>query len=564
MSLNFLRGLTIRARILMAFGCVLLCTLILGGFALKQIGEVAQVAAEIRGNWLPSVRYLGQLASNSERLRGAQSSLFLARDEENKKTFLEGGQAAMEAANAALEAYRPLVTPGEGAMLATQVMEDWKQVLRARDEFLTLKQRGDGVALSALLEGPVSQTAQQLRTSLAKLIEVNRRGGEAASVLAVEAEHTARIGIAASAALAVLLCLGCGFSIVRGVSRPVRDMTTAMERLAGHDLSVTIPGLERQDEIGGMARAVAVFRDSMQTADRLAAEQAAERQAREQRAERIERLVQGFETRAGGMVGVLSAAATELEATARGMRATAEQTNHQASEVSGAAEQAGQGVQTVAAAAEELATSIQEISRQVSQAAGVTNKAVDEARRTNETVRLLAEGAARIGEVVGLISSIAGQTNLLALNATIEAARAGEAGKGFAVVASEVKALAAQTARATEEIGAQIGQIQQATSGAVVAIQNIAATIEEVSAITVTIASAVEEQSAATGEISRTVNQTALATDAVGRNIVEVSRGASDTGAAATQVLGAAGDLSKQSEQLTHEVHEFTTGVRAA
>jgi methyl-accepting chemotaxis protein len=221
-------------------------------------------------------------------------------------------------------------------------------------------------------------------------------------------------------------------------------------------------------------------------------------------------------------------------------------------------------VQTVAAAAEQLTASISEISRQVAQSAQRSGQAVADAQRTDVIVRALAEAAEKIGHVVGLISNIAGQTNLLALNATIEAARAGDAGKGFAVVASEVKSLANQTAKATEEIGAQIGQIQAATQEAVLAIQGITGTIEEVSAIAVSIAAAVEEQGAATGEIARNVQQTAKSARDVTTNIAGVNRAATETGLAAGQVLDAAGDLSRQAEQLTREVGGFLAEVRAA
>jgi methyl-accepting chemotaxis protein len=218
----------------------------------------------------------------------------------------------------------------------------------------------------------------------------------------------------------------------------------------------------------------------------------------------------------------------------------------------------------VAASAEELSSSISEITRQVAQSAKITEKAVADARRTDTTVRALAEGAQRIGQVVELISSIAGQTNLLALNATIEAARAGDAGKGFAVVASEVKSLAGQTAKATEEIGAQITRLQNETKDAVEAIKGITTVIEEVSSIATAIASAVEEQGAATAEIARNVQQTAGSAQMVTTNIAGVSEGAASTGAAADQVLSAAGELSRQAESLSAEVSGFVADVRAA
>ncbi|MBO1077794.1 methyl-accepting chemotaxis protein [Roseomonas haemaphysalidis] len=555
---------TIRSKILSAFAFVLCCALALGGFALDRLGAVGAAGADMRDNWLPSTRYLGQFAASTERLLASHRSVAMTPDAARQDDRMGAGRAALAEARQALDRYRPLIDAGEETRLAAIMMAAWSRLEQADRDLAAATARRDATQLAALLDGPLQQAGQATRAAVAELANFNMVGGVAAANRGAALEAAAYRWVTAAMVLAVLLCVLCGVAIVRGVCGPVAAMTAAMRRLAEHDLGVGIPGLARQDEIGAMARAVAVFRDNMATAERLTAEQDEARRAREARAQKVAELVRDFEGRAGGMVGVLSAAATELEATARGMRATAEQTDAQAGEVSTAAGEAGQGVQTVAAAAEELTASIQEISRQVSQASGVAGQAVGEARRTDDTVRALAEAAGRIGEVVGLISSIAGQTNLLALNATIEAARAGEAGKGFAVVASEVKSLASQTARATEEIGQQIGQIQNATRDAVSAIQGIAGTIEEVSAITVAIAAAVEEQSAATSEIARTVQQTAQATDTVGRNIGAVSRGANETGAAAAQVLAAAAELSQQSERLTGEVHAFTTEVRAA
>ena len=276
------------------------------------------------------------------------------------------------------------------------------------------------------------------------------------------------------------------------------------------------------------------------------------------------KLANAFEAEIGAMTNSLAASSTEMQATARSMSTTAGQTSEQAGKVAAAAEEAGVGMQTVAAAAEELSSSITEISRQVAQSASVTALAVSDAQRTDAIVRALAEGARKIGNVVGLITNIAGQTNLLALNATIEAARAGDAGKGFAVVASEVKNLAQQTAKATDEIGSQIGQIQSATEEAVSAISGIATTIEKVSAIAASIASAVEEQGAATSEIARNVQQTTQAAQEMTVNIAEVSRAAGDTGSAAVKVLDVAGNLSQQFDKLSTKVSTFVTSVRAA
>lgn len=347
------------------------------------------------------------------------------------------------------------------------------------------------------------------------------------------------------------------------VTRPLTAITGVMTRFAAHDFASDVPGLDRNDEIGRMASALQVFKEAMINAERLSGDQAAERAAKEARAGELAGLVRQFESRIGQMVQSLSDASNELETTARSMSGTATEAQDQAGSASNLADQVGGGVQTVAAAAEELNASIREINRQVEQATRATEQAVDTVKETDTTVRALVDGADRIGEVIGLITSIAGQTNLLALNATIEAARAGESGRGFAVVASEVKNLASQTAKATEEISAQITEIQEATQKAVSAIDGIVKTIEEVSSINRVIASAVEEQNKATAEIASTVQHTAEATSTVTRNIASVSSAANETGRVATGVLKAAANLSNQSTSLTSEVDNFISKVRA-
>jgi methyl-accepting chemotaxis protein len=286
--------------------------------------------------------------------------------------------------------------------------------------------------------------------------------------------------------------------------------------------------------------------------------------AREHRAAGVAGLVQDFETKAGSLIALLTSAAGDMEATSRTMTGTARQADGQATGLATAAEAASQGVATVAAAADRLAVSIREIGQQVAQSTAFTTQAVGDARHTDEIVRRLAGGAERIGRVAGLIASIAGQTNLLALNATIEAARAGDAGKGFAVVASEVKTLANQTARATEEIGGQIADIQSTTQDAVDAIGRITAKVQEISDIAAAIAAAVAEQGGATAEIAREVRQTADAAADVTRNADGMRDVAARTGAAADAVLGASGRVSLQAEQLSGEVRAFIGGIRAA
>jgi methyl-accepting chemotaxis protein len=355
-----------------------------------------------------------------------------------------------------------------------------------------------------------------------------------------------------------------GLMLMRNrVTRPLTAITGIMTRFAAHDFASDVPGLGRNDEIGRMASALQVFKEAMINAERLSGDQAVERADKEKRASELSGLVRQFESRIGQMVQTLSSASSELETTARSMSGTAAEAQTQAGSAATLADQVGGGVQTVAAAAEELNASIREINRQVEQASRATDQAVVTVRETDSTMRALADGADRIGEVIGLITSIAGQTNLLALNATIEAARAGESGRGFAVVASEVKNLASQTAKATEEISAQITEIQGATQKAVSAIDGIVKTIEEVSSINRVIAAAIEEQNKATAEIANTVQHTAEATSTVTRNIATVSSAANETGRAASGVLKAAANLSSQSSSLTGEVDSFISKVRA-
>ncbi len=393
----------------------------------------------------------------------------------------------------------------------------------------------------------------------AALVEAAERAGAA---------RDAAMRMLVLAGLAVIALLGvlAGVTVMlrRRVIMPLATLTNVVGDMAAGRHDVIIPTIARADEIGAMAGSLQVFKEALianKAADEAVAVEAA---AKIERGQRVDTITRDFEAMIGEIVDIVSAASSELEASAGSLTATAERSEQLTTTVAAASEEASTNVQSVASATEEMASSVNEISRQVQDSAQIASSAVAQAQKTNDRVGELAKAAARIGDVVELINTIAGQTNLLALNATIEAARAGEAGRGFAVVASEVKALAEQTAKATGEISQQINGIQAATQESVTAIKEIGDTIGRMSEIASTIASAVEEQGAATQEISRSVQQAARGTQQVSVNIADVQRGASETGSASSQVLTAAKSLSGESSRLKREVGKFLSSVRAA
>ncbi len=391
---------------------------------------------------------------------------------------------------------------------------------------------------------------------------------EVTSTIDTQLAHGAALSrtIIIGAALFGLLLLGITLFVTRSVTGPIGGLVGAMKKLADGNFEVVLPGLGRKDEIGAVAEAVELFKaKAVERAHAEAeAEDAKSRQAAAQRRDDMRRLANDFQSAVGTIIDGVSSASTELEAAAGSLSKTAETTQRLSNTVASASEEASANVQSVASASEELAASVHEISRQVHESSKIADQAVKQAVKTDASIVGLSNAATRIGEVVQLITDIAAQTNLLALNATIEAARAGEAGRGFAVVASEVKALASQTAKATEEIGAQIAGMQSATGDAVIAIKEISETITRISEIAAAIAAAVEEQGATTQEIARNVQQAAHGTSEVATTITEVDRGAGETGSASTQVLASAQSLSSESSRLKVEVDKFLTNVRAA
>lgn len=558
---------TITQKISFAFGalCLLLGLVALTGF--QGVRSFETESEQLLSNTLPSVRYAGELKAGLIDARISVVNHVLYADASQMQAEEKALTSKIATLKSAIEAYRPLVSlPGEKELFAG-FLSNWERFSEGMGNVLKLSREGSKDLARAELLTKVRPYIKEATESLQRIVQMNNEAADASAVRSKQTSDTARQVLIGVSAAAMLLALVLAVVITQLViSRPLSRLVGVLQRMANGEIDAEISEARRGDEIGAVGRAVEgikamVARTAAEEADvRRMAEEAA---AAERRRTMIE-LAQGFERAIGGIVTTVTSAATQLQATAQTMTATASETASQSTTVAAAAEEAAANVGTVAAAAEELGASVQEISRQVSSSAGMAQQAVSEADHTAHLVHELSQAAAKIGDVVSLISNIAAQTNLLALNATIEAARAGEAGRGFAVVATEVKELASQTARATEEISGQITQIQAATGQAVTAIGGIAGRIRDINAMATTIAAAVEEQGAATQEIVRNVSQASAGTSEVTSNIAGVAGAAEETGAAASQVLTSASELSRQSGHLNAEVARFLSTVRAA
>jgi methyl-accepting chemotaxis protein len=552
----------ISIKIALVMGAMLIVTLVVAGITLRNIGDIREAQDRIEHTQavLEQVERMSLAMVNRE--TGLRGYLIAA-----EPRFLEPETAGREAFAAAWSEMRRLVAdnPAQQARLADlkSLAERWGSAFADREIALMRDAATREEARRIMISGVGKAIMDEIRAKTAEIADTERalmNGRAQAAAAAIAATRSASlIGLGLMAGIGLI-----GLALLQiGIAKPVRAITAAMTRMAANDLRTEVPGVGRDDEIGAMADAVRVFRDGLVRAATLEAEAAQARTALDaQRKAAMVEMADGFQAAVGGVVRAVSSAASELESTAARMSFAAAETADQSTTVAAAAEQAATNVSTVAAAAEELGTTIHEIGRQVQTAAGFADTAVAEAGRSADLMRSLRESATRIGDVVGLISGIAGQTNLLALNATIEAARAGAAGRGFAVVASEVKELAEQTARATEEVARQVGEIQSWTGDASDAITRVVSRINEISAVSSGIAAAVEEQGSATQEIVRNVGQAALGTGAVTNNITAVARSAEGAGSAAAQVLEAASGLLGQAQQLDAEVGRFLDTVR--
>jgi methyl-accepting chemotaxis protein len=482
-------------------------------------------------------------------------------------TFEEGTnsvRSALDGIETTWKEYMATYLTDDEKKIAASVEEARRAAAPAISELLSILGAKDEGRLATFASKELYPAIDPIGGPISDLIslQVDVAGQEFDKAKASSSFAGVTMGIIASLSLAVV---GFAFfTILRGVIGPIAAMQDAMRRLASGDLKVAVPGADRKDEIGAMAAAVLVFRDNAVERARLEEKQKDEQLVKERRAALVNDLIDSFNADVSSILRTVTAASSELEATAASLNSTAEQSAANAANVAAASEEATANVSTVASASEELAASINEISMQVETSLKITQTAMAAAAETDETVQVLLSSAERIGLVVQLISDIASQTNLLALNATIEAARAGDAGRGFAVVASEVKGLAGQTAKATEEIGSHIQEMQAVTGKAAAAVRSIGDIIKTINQTAAAIAAAVTEQGAATRDIAQNVVQAADGTKAVSVNIVGVTEGATQTGAGASQVFSSAEELARQSSTLKSKVDSFFAQIRAA
>ncbi|KAA5609464.1 HAMP domain-containing protein [Rhodovastum atsumiense] len=546
-------SMSIGRKLVVAFTVLLCCAIGMGLFTLDRVDRITAANAMLSADQVPSARLLGRLSYAVMRFRQLQAAYLLAPEAARPG---EGNSllSVRQEVTTLLSDYAPYATAPQERQLVAAVQQAWEEYQRAHERFLALGQGALAEAV-AFYRGEMRATSHRLQDAVAKLAAEELRQAEQAKRDGEALGRSAHAGTLAGLAAMAALCAGLGWLLIRLIARPVRRMTGLMGRLQAGDTRFEVPATQRADEIGAMARAMLVFRDAMAATARLTAEQEAVR-AEGEAGKRValRRMADTIEHETRSALEAIGARSTELAGLAHRMAESAGRTSSAAGDAGSLATRTMQNVQTVAEAADQLAASIREISAQVGRSAGMATEAVTAGNETRTTIETLNGQVARIGAAADLIHDIAARTNLLALNATIEAARAGEAGRGFAVVASEVKSLAAQTARATEEITRSIADVRQGTSASVAAVARIDATISAMADSAGAITAAVEQQGAATAAIARTIAETA----AVAR---QMSQRGTDLVSEADATGGHATGLDEGTQGLARSVAELTQSV---
>ena len=550
------------------FTCVSLAIAMLTlGLSGAGLWSASALTSRMQANTVTSTALRNHLEADMmhDALRADVLSALLAtrQGEMEKKAVVEQELAEhIELFRNSITANQTLSLPEGVIQVLEKVEQPLAQYIAAAQDMTDLAFKDAEAATAALpgfldrfksLEDAMSEVSDEIEQAVNSSMESGIETSALASNLTI-------LGVAVALLLSICFYLFASRSVVK----PVRDMTAAMSRLAEGDTAITVPGSGRSDEIGDMAKALTVFRDNGIERARLNRLAEAEQNAKEQRRVAVSSLSDSFSQSVTKVLNSVTNATEELHLSARSMADTALSVNARSRDVSLAASDASTSVGTVAAATEQLTAASAEISRHVERSSVISQEAETAAGRAVVTVKDLSSDAERISAIVELISTIASQTNLLALNATIEAARAGEHGKGFAVVANEVKQLATQTAKATDEISAQVGSIQTTSRDAAQLMEAVSRTIADARSATTAIAGAVLEQEAATREIARNIAHASNSAQNVSHNITDVSSAAAVAGAASEQVLAASGSLSSQAEQLRSEVETFLSGIKAA
>ncbi|MBI5110742.1 MAG: CHASE3 domain-containing protein [Rhodovulum sp.] len=543
-----------------AFALLFLASVLVSGVTWIVTGKLESAAAMTEHTYKVLMRVDALVAAMVDRETGVRGYLLSA-----EPRFLEPLRAGEATYDKTLSDVRRLTADNPAQQRRFDeldgLVQKWKQAVSDRAQSILQNPARLDEARQIELSGAGKTYMDGIRAKAKEIADVETGLLAERSGAAAAAGWLARATMIAGSVLMLLLIAAALWILNLSLVRPMVDISRVMQAVANGE-QATVVGGERGDEVGDIARA---FERNSERMARLAQQQReADEQAVVARRREMLTLADRFDSTVGGIVQTVSSASGDLERAATSLTRTAETTQNLSTAVAAASEQASANVQSVASATNEMSSSVGEISRQVAESSRIAGEAVKQAQRTDAQIGELSQAANRIGDVIKLITAIAEQTNLLALNATIEAARAGEAGKGFAVVAQEVKALAAQTGKATGDIAGQISGMQTATQIAVGAIKEIGGTIKQISEISSSIAAAIEEQGAATQEIARNVQQAAQGTTQVADNISQVNRGAGETGSAAAQVLSSAGSLAAESQRLRTEIGSFLSTIRAA